>query len=327
MEKTAETTKSESPYVPGVTKRKTVQLGHNQLKLEKILLICVFLIIPLTSLILFTYVPLFDMVRYSMYHYNGYADPEPVFVANGADKLFKDNYYLVFKNPDYWKPLQVSGVYLIGSFVQIAIALYFATIFYFRPKGAGFFKAVIFIPSLLNGVAISLMFLLIFKNDSSSQGVLNSWIIASGGQPVSWFNGFWRANLVLAFISVWRYLGNNMVMFAGTMESVSKDEIEASEIDGAGKWQQFLHILLPDIKDIVFLNLILAVNGAVQVFEIPYVMQPSNPYTKTFIMKTMEIAFNQNQIGLAAALGIVMLLIVSVIALFQKAFEKKTGAN
>src|SRR5574344_796676 len=101
MEKTAETTKSESPYVPGVTKRKTVQLGHNQLKLEKILLICVFLIIPLTSLILFTYVPLFDMVRYSMYHYNGYADPEPVFVANGADKLFRDNYYLVFKKQDY----------------------------------------------------------------------------------------------------------------------------------------------------------------------------------------------------------------------------------
>ncbi len=311
-----------------VPKKKMVNPGHNQLKIEKILLIVAFLAIPLTLLILFTYVPLADMIKYSLYHYKGFTDTNPVLVVgNGADELFVDNYYTIFHSSEYWKPLEVWGVYLLGSFIQIAIALYFATIFYFRPAGAGFFKAVIFIPSLLNGVAISLMWLLIFKNDSQAQGVMNTLIEACGGTSVSWFNGFWRANMVLAFISVWRYLGNNMVMFAGTMESVSKDEIEASEIDGAGKWQQFCHILLPEIKNIVFLNLILAVNGAVQVFEIPYIMTPNNSYTTTFIMKTINLAFVGRDIGLASALGIVMLILVCFIAIIQKTFEKKAGAD
>jgi len=311
-----------------VPKKKMVNPGHNQLKIEKILLIVAFLAIPLTLLILFTYVPLIDMIKYSLYHYKGFTDTNPVLVVgNGADELFVDNYYTIFHSADYWKPLEVSGVYLLGSFIQIALALYFATIFYFRPVGGSFFKAVIFIPSLLNGVAISLMWLLIFKNDSQAQGVMNSLIEACGGTSVSWFNGFWRANMVLAFISVWRYLGNNMVIFAGTMESVSKDEIEASEIDGAGKWQQFCHILLPEIKNIVFLNLILAVNGAVQVFEIPYIMTPNNTYTTTFIMKTINLAFVGRDIGLASALGIVMLIIVCFIAIIQKTFEKKAVAD
>lgn len=268
------------------------------------------------------------MIKYSLYHYKGFTDTNPVLVVgNGADELFVDNYYTIFHSADYWKPLEVSGVYLLASIIQIAIALYFATVFYFRPVGASFFKAVIFIPSLLNGVAISLMWLLVFKNDSQAQGVMNTLIEACGGEAVSWFNGFWSANIVLAFISVWRYLGNNMVMFAGTMESVSRDEIEASEIDGAGKWQQFAHILLPEIKNIVFLNLILAVNGAVQAFEIPYIMTPNNSYTQTFIMKTMHIAFVDGDIGLASTLGIVMLIIVCFIAVIQKTFEKKTEGN
>jgi ABC-type sugar transport system permease subunit len=294
----------------------------NRLKTERILLIICFLAIPLTSLILFTYVPLVDMVKYSMYHMRGFTDQNPVFVAFGADSLYVDNYYTVFTNSEYWEPLKVSGIYLLGSFVQIALALYFATIFYFRPRGASFFKAIIFIPSLLNGVAISLMWLLILR-PSGDGGVINT-IRQMFGQPdKAFFGTFWSANIILAAISVWRYLGNNMVMFAGSMESISRDTIEASEIDGANKWKQFTHIILPSIKKIIFLNLILAINGAVQVFEIPYIMQPNNSVVQSFIMKTINIAFVNRDIGLGAALGIVMLVLVCIVALVQKVVEKK----
>src|SRR5574344_629144 len=129
--------------------------GNNHMKLEKILLIIVFLSVPLTLLILFTYVPLFDMIKYSLYHYKGFLDKSPTLVAFGASSLYADNFVTIFTNSEYWEPFKVSLVYLVGSFIQIALALYFATIFYFRPKGQKFFKAVIFIPSLLNGVAIS----------------------------------------------------------------------------------------------------------------------------------------------------------------------------
>ena len=62
-------------------------------------------------------------------------------------------------------------------------------------------------------------------------------------------------------------------MFAGSMESISKDLFEAAQIDGANRWQQFIHIILPAIKNIIYLNLILAVNGALQVYEIPMIMR------------------------------------------------------
>lgn len=297
--------------------------SSNHLKMEKILIIVCFLAVPLTLLILFTYVPLVDMIRFSMYHYKGFTDTRPVFVAFGSSNFYADNYATIFSDSSYWLPFKVSLFYLMGSLIQIVIALYFATIFYFRPKGAKFFKAIIFIPSLLNGVAISLMWLLIFRSKSDG-GVLNSIISNLGGNTVDWFGTYVSANMVLVFVSVWRYLGNNMVMFAGSMESINRDEIEASTIDGANKWQQFIHIILPSTKKVVFLNLILAINGAVQAFEIPYIMQPSNYYTQTFIMKTVNLAFTGTRdVGLASALGIVMLIIVSLIALCQKAVENK----
>jgi ABC-type sugar transport system permease subunit len=306
--------------------KKRLLSGTSKLRAQKIVLICTFLLIPLTLLFMFTYYPLGQMIYYSLFHWRTTSANPPILVAFGASEIFEDNYLNIFTHSEYWTIFKVSGVYLIGSFVQIALALFFATIFYYRPRGGKFFKAVLFLPSLLNGVAIGLMFLLFFKS-SDENGIINTLAIKylgiAKGDQIKWFGTFWLGNTILTSISVWRYMGNNMVMFAGTMESINHDEIEAAEIDGANKWQQFWYILLPGIKQIIVLNLILAVNGAVQVYEIPLIMQPSNPLTQTFITKTLNIAFSlQHDIGLGSALGIVLLFIVLFVAGLQKIVEK-----
>jgi ABC-type sugar transport systems, permease components len=295
----------------------------NKTKFEKIVLIFVFLLIPVSLLILFTYYPLASMINYSLYDWRMLSASAPTLVAFTA----KDNYLKFFTNKEYWSVLLVSLFYLIGSFIQIALALFYAAIFYWKPKGGKFFKGVMFLPSLLNGVAIGLMFLLIFRS-SDDGGVINTIIKhvsgANGSEnDIKFFSSLFLANTILTFVSIWRYMGNNMVMFAGSMESISKDLFEAAQIDGANRWQQFIHIILPAIKNIIYLNLILAVNGALQVYEIPMIMQPTNSYTQTFIMKTLDVAFVNGKIGLGSAMGICLLLLVVFIAILQKILEKK----
>lgn len=290
---------------------------------SKWLIIGAFLLIPLCLLVLLTYYPLGDMIHFSMVHWRrGSSDPE-VFVAFGLSSLYPDNYVKFFSNEEYWGVLKVSLFYLLGSFVQIALALFYAVIFYWRPKGVKFFKGIMFLPSLLNGVAIGLMFNLIF-NPIESGGALNVLLSGSGNETVDFFGtNLFLANSILTFISVWRYMGKDMVMFAGSMESIPSDIFEAASVDGANKWQQFTHIILPGIKNIVFLNLILAVNGALQVYEIPYIMQPRNVLTQTFIMQTIDISITNNDIGLGSAMGVVLLMMVGIITLIQKLFERR----
>jgi multiple sugar transport system permease protein len=304
-------------------RKKRNKRSYFKSRFEKYVLVFAFLLIPLSLLIMFTYVPFFDMIKYSLYQWKLNSVREPILVAFTD----KDNYLAFFTNKEYWQVLLVSLFYLVGSFIQIALALFYATIFYWKPKGGKFFKGVMFLPSLLNGVAIGLMFLLIFR-PSEDGGVINTIIRQITGSTTSatdikFFSSFFLGNTILTFVSVWRYMGNNMVMFAGSMESIFRDVFEAAEIDGANRWQQFTHIILPGIKNIVYLNLILAVNGALQVYEIPMIMQPHNSYTQTFIMKTLNIAFENGNIGLGSAMGIVLLLIVLLIALIQKVVEKK----
>ena len=78
-------------------------------------------------------------------------------------------------------------------------------------------------------------------------------------------------NICLVATSVWRYTGQNMVMFLGAMMSVDASLYEAASLDGANKWQQFRYIMLPSIKTIIVLNLILSISGSLCAFEPPYV--------------------------------------------------------
>lgn len=122
------------------------------------------------------------------------------------------------------------------------------------------------------------------------------------------------------FVSLWRYMGQNMVMFSGAMQSINSDLLEAASLDGANSWQQFRYIILPNIKTIVSLNLILAVKGAISVYEIPMIMTNGANGSSTFVMKTLDTAFTSRKIGLASAMGVVLLVFIMIVTFIQKRF-------
>ncbi len=286
------------------------KMAFQNMEVQRKLTVCLFLAIPLVLLLLFTYLPLADMFRYSFYRWDGYSDP--VFI--GAE-----NYKTIFTEPQYFAMFKTSLYYFIGSLVQIAVALYFATIFFYKLRGKNIFKGILFFPYLLNGVAIGFVFLYFFKPD----GVLDSLLVLLGVPKDSlplWLGNVSLVNISLTFASVWRYMGQNMVMFSGATQSISGDYFEAAQIDGATKWQQFCYIILPNIRGILALNLILAVKGAISVYEIPFIMTKGNGGSMTFVIKTLQTAFTDKKIGLACAMGVVLLIIVMLVTVIQKRF-------
>lgn len=291
------------------TKRSWKEVFGN-VKVQQTLTICAFLAIPMVLLFLFTYLPLADMVRYSLYRWDGYSAMKFVGLKN---------YETIFTDTTYLSTFKTSIYYFIGSLVQIALALYFATLFFYKLRGKNFFKGVIFFPYLLNGVAIGFVFLYFFKQGGVLDSVLTALGMDAGNLPL-WLGNAAIVNVSLTFVSVWRYMGQNMVMFSGATQSISGDLFEAAQIDGTNRWQQFLYIILPNIRGIISLNLILAVKGAVSVYEIPYVMTNGGGGSMTFVIKTLNTAFTDKKIGLACAMGVVLLVIVMIVTVIQKRF-------
>ena len=97
-------------------------------------------------------------------------------------------------------------------------------------------------------------------------------------------------NISLVASSVWRYYGNNMVLFIGAIMSVDSEMYEAAELDGANKFQQFIHIILPSIKTIVTLNVILSITGSLSAFDPPYVITKGGGGTATYFVLMDKIA-------------------------------------
>lgn len=280
-------------------------------KFRQKVVIFTFLCIPVILLIIFTYLPFADMVRYSLYKWNG-TSPNMKFIG-------LDNYKQIFTKKEYFTVFKTSLYYLAGSVIQIGIALFFATVLNYKLRAKNFFKGAIFFPYLINGVAIGFIFMYFFK----SMGTLDTILVTLGFPQEKlplWLGDPKIINISLAAVSVWRYLGQNMIMFSGAIQSVNSDLYEAAAIDGANKWKQFLYIIFPSIKMIISLNMILAVKGAISVFEIPKIMTNSANGSGTFVTKTLDTAFEIKKVGLASAMGLVLLAIIMIVTVIQKKY-------
>ncbi|NQH33027.1 sugar ABC transporter permease [Streptococcus suis] len=275
---------------------------------EKRLLIFTFTFIPVLLLLTFSYYPLVKMFQYSLTNWNGYS-PNPDFVG-------LDNYKTILTKPAYFTVFKTSFYYFIATFFQLGIALLFATILSFKVKFANFWKGILFFPYLLNGVAIGFIFLYFYKGGGTLDTVLE--MLGLGDQIQLWLGNREINNISLAFTSVWRYTGFNFLVFLGAIQSINPEIYEAAEIDGANRWDQFIYIIFPSIRNIIFLNIILGVSGSLSVFDIPYIMTGGSNGTTTFVIQTIDTAFKYNKVGLASAMAIILLVIVVVVTLVQR---------
>ena len=273
---------------------------------KKTLVPWLFLLVPLAFLVVFTYIPVVNLFYYSLTSWDG-VSPDKTFVGTR-------NFHQLFTTPALYRVFFVSLYYLGAAVIQLVLALYFATVLSFNVRFRTLFKGIIFFPYLINGVAIAFIFLYFFKPG----GTLDSTLRLFGVGGHFWLGNQDLVNYSLAGTSVWRFLGLNFVLFLGAIQSVPGQLYEAAEIDGASRWQQFRHIILPGIKPILSLSFILAISGSLSVFEIPFIMTGGANGSKTFVIQTVQQAFQFNKVGFASAAAIVLLLIVLAATWIQR---------
>ena len=209
----------------------------------------------------------------------------------------------------------------MASFIQLAMALYFATILCFKVRGSSLFKGLIFFPYLISGIASGF----IFKFFYTRGFVLDTVLSCIGLNPENlpyWLKDTRINNASLAATSVWRYMGQNMVLFLGAMMSVDPCLYEAASIDGANAWPKFRYIMLPSIKSVIVLNMILSISGSLSAFEPPYVITGGTFGTATYFVMMNSLAHEKGKIGLAAAMAVVLMGLIFIVTIFQQVVMK-----
>ncbi|MET4702732.1 sugar ABC transporter permease [Frigoribacterium sp. UYMn621] len=267
-----------------------------------------FLLVPLAFLLVFTYVPAVNLFWYSVTDWDG-IDLTKNFIGF-------QNYIDIFTKPEFLRVFVVSLYYIVASFLQMGFALYFATVLSFSTRFRNLFKGILFFPTLLNGVAIGLMFLYFFQPNGTLDSVLK--IVGLQQLTVQWLGNPDVVNISLASTSIWRYTGLSFILFLGAIQSIPASLYEAADLDGANKVQQFRFIILPGIKRIISLSFILAISGSLSVFEIPFIITGGTNGSSTFVIKTIQQAFTYRQVGLASAMAVVLLIIVLIVTYIQR---------
>lgn len=279
---------------------------------QKVFVMAAFMILPLLLLFVFTYLPFAEMFSFSFYNMK----------YTGARKFVGlKNYIKVFQRDDCFGALKLSLYYMAGSVVQLGLSLYLATVLSFKVKGGGLFKGLMFFPFLINGIAVGFIFKFFYTRGFVFDTVLQ-WCGFELENLPYWLRDQRINNISLVGTSVWRYFGQNMVLFIGAIMSVDSELYEAAMLDGAGKFQQFRYIILPSIKTIITLNVILSITGSLSAFEPPYVITDGANGTGTYFVIMHEIAHTQQKVGLASAMAIVLLMIIFAATILQKLFFK-----
>ncbi|MGF7143325.1 multiple sugar transport system permease protein [Anaerotaenia torta] len=275
-----------------------------------------FLLIPVILLILFSYYPLYKLVQISLSSWNGMT-PEIEFIG------FR-NYKDILSGKEYLASIWNNMAYVITAIIQQFVGLFLAILLDSNLKLKKTFRAIIFMPYIINGVAVAFMFNYMYDFTNSPVNVLLK-AIGLEKHVIRFISMDYSSNFSLSFISFWKYIGFTMVIFLAALQSIPREIYEAARVDGAGFFQLIRHITFPNIKNMFQISVLLSINGSLQAYFEPFVITKGGPNgrTATVIVKSLELAFQYKKFGKAAALGVVLLLIILVIVGVQRTFLKE----
>lgn len=282
----------------------------NSLKRKRRNFIICSLIIPVLLLIGFVMVPAADLLRMSFTDWDGWSETSN-FIGFG-------NYIDMFHNKDLWLSLRNNAVYFFAHLLMIPLELAFAVMLNTRLKGAKFYRFIVFMPFIINGVAISYVFSYFFSPVNGAFDAILE-LLGLGALSRSWLSDGKIVNFVLAFVSLWRYSGYHVILFSAALQSVPQDIQEAAYVDGANSWQMFRYIQVPSIVLMVDFILFDNVRGALQAFDIPFVMTQGGPgyASSTFTLFTINTAFKYSDFGLASTMAIAIVVLILLVYFVQ----------
>ena len=229
-----------------------------------------------------------------------------------------DNYKAVLTEPTFRQILLNTVVYALSvTFFAVIIPFFIASIINSKIRCAEIFKTIYFIPFITPAVVIAIVWSWIFDPNIGGINLLFK-------THLEWLFDTRLAMPVLIFVSVWKLIGYNVILFLTGFTTISTNIFEASKIDGAGDWQTIKEITYPLMKPtICFVTLVTAISSF-QVFDLIYVMTEGGPKdaTNVIVYSIYRYAFEYFDIGKACALAYILFLTIFILAMLQRINKK-----
>ncbi|MBU4335059.1 MAG: sugar ABC transporter permease [Actinobacteria bacterium] len=252
--------------------------------------------------------PLLQSVQYSFFDWDG---------VSQATWVGLDNYTGFLTDPVLRASLgHVLVLILFFSLLPIALGLVSAAMLTrARQPGMGLFRWIFFLPQVLTSVVVALM----FKRIYSAEGSLNTLLeaIGLGGLARAWLADFTWALPALGLIGTWVTFGFCMVLFISGTSSIPDELYEAARVDVAGAVREFFAVTLPGLRGQIGVALTLTITAALRTFDLVWVTTRGGPGTSTMTPAVLlyRAAFQNPDVGKAAAIGVVMAVVCLLIAL------------
>ncbi len=229
-----------------------------------------------------------------------------------------DNYRDIFAQKDFVQILVNTFVYAISTTVfAVAIPLVIASILNTKIRGSETFKTIYFLPFITPAVVIAIVWAWIFDPNIGAVNTLFK-------THYTWLFDTRLAMPVLIFVSVWKLIGYNVVLFLTGFSTINRNVYEAAKIDGASEREVFFNITLPLLKPTTYFVILVTAISSFQVFDLIYVMTSGGPQdsTNVIVYSIYKYAFEYFDIGKSCALAYILFVIIFVLAMLQRRIGK-----
>ena len=259
--------------------------------------------------------PIIISFYYSLCQYDVLREPMFIGLENYRTILYEDAYF--------WKTIWNTLYYTIFRVpINIFLSLLIAILLNRTLKASGLIRATFFLPSLISGVALSVIWIWIFNPQI---GLLNTILAFFGLKGPLWLQDENWSKLSLVIMSTWSIGGGRMLVFLAALQNVNPNLYEALKLDGGNDLQCFWHITLPLISPVIFLWSVIEVIASMQIFTEAFIMTKGGPLESTLFynLYLYNQAFENFNMGYASALAWILLVITLIITLAQFRLSKK----
>ncbi len=275
--------------------------------------ILLYMLPALTLLTAFVFLPIVLNFIYALFRWSSFSTQwDFVGLANFARLLSDETVWVAFKN-NLWYAV-ISLVFQVGGSMLIAALLEEK----WMRRSQPFFRTVYFLPSMISLTVVGILWQTIY---SPVFGIVNPLLekLGLGMLATDWLGNTRTAVFSVIAVSQWQYFGYTMVLFLVAMQSVPADLYESAIIDGANSFQRFIHITIPNIREIILVNCMITIIGAFQVFDEIYIMTGGGPGRSSEVLGTylFRTGFRNDEMGYASAIATMVFLVTFVFSVIQ----------
>lgn len=236
-----------------------------------------------------------------------------------------ENYRTMLSDENFRKAVTVTLRYAVILVpLKLIVSLLTAVLLNAEVRGIGFYRTALYIPSILGAnLAVVIMWNYLF----TSGGLVNQFLDMLGASPVSWYGDPDRAIFVIILLRLWEF-GSTMIIFLAALRDIPRELYEAARVDGCGSIRAFFAITLPQLRGVIFVNLVLQAIAAMQEFNAPYMLTGGGPLKSTYTLGMLiydEMFRYDMNAGYANAVSWVLFVMISAVVGVMFAAVRRRG--